>query len=129
MRQEIIIDLQNLSNDFQNCLDTTKDQIENIMHIFNDRNHLFVLGKYTDESIAKEGSLKLKEISYLHSEGYSSSCLKHGPFALLDKNMPTILLNNNPHYESKVLNCYEEIELSEKLLSLKFSNRFISFFE
>ena len=110
VRKEVIKDLQNLSNDFQNCLNVVKDQINDIINIFNDKNNLFVLGKNTDESIAKEGSLKIKEISYIHSEGYSSSSLKHGPFALLDENMPIILLNNNLDYEAKVLNTYEEID-------------------
>lgn len=109
LRIEIIKDLQNLSHDFQNCLNTVQDQIDTIIKIFDNKNNLFVLGKNTDESIAKEGSLKIKEISYIHSEGYSSSSLKHGPFALLDNNMPIILLNNNLNYESKVINCYEEI--------------------
>jgi glucosamine--fructose-6-phosphate aminotransferase (isomerizing) len=50
------------------------------------------LGKETMESIAKEGSLKLKEIGYIHAEGYSSSALKHGPYALLTDGYPVILL-------------------------------------
>jgi glucosamine--fructose-6-phosphate aminotransferase (isomerizing) len=67
------------------------------------------LGKNNDEAIAHEGALKIKEIAYIHSEGFSSSALKHGPFALLGPDMPLILLNNNVEYEPKVLNCYEEV--------------------
>ena len=80
------------------------------MSIIDKRKNLFILGKGFDESIAREGSLKIKEISYIHSEAYSSSSLKHGPFALLDDEMPVILLNNNIIHEAKVLNCYEEIQ-------------------
>ena len=109
MRMEIIKDLQNLSIDFENCLNNIKNDIYKVVNILENKDNLFVLGKCTDESIAREGSLKIKEISYIHSEGYSSSALKHGPFALLDEDMPVILLNNNLNYESKVLNCYEEI--------------------
>lgn len=113
IRIQIIQDLKNLSLDFQNCLNIVHNQINNIIHILDKSNNLFILGKNTDESIAREGSLKIKEISYIHSEAYSSSSLKHGPFALLDENMPVILLNNNYLYESKVINAYEEV-LSRK---------------
>ena len=109
IRMGIIEDLQNLSYDFQNCLNIVHNQINNILNIIENKNNLFILGKECDESIAREGSLKIKEISYIHSEAYSSSSLKHGPFALLDENMPVILLNNNFNYESKVINAYEEI--------------------
>ena len=53
---------------------------------------LFVLGKGKGEAIAREGALKIKEITYIHAEGYSGSALKHGPFALLDENLPVILI-------------------------------------
>lgn len=113
IRIQLIKDLQNLSLDFQNCLNIAHTQINNILSIIDKSNNLFILGKNTDESIAREGSLKIKEISYIHSEAYSSSSLKHGPFALLDENMPVIILNNNFLYESKVINAYEEV-LSRK---------------
>ncbi len=109
LRMQIIQDLQNLSMDFQNCLNITHNQINSVLNVIINSKNLFILGKNTDESIAREGSLKIKEISYIHSEAYSSSSLKHGPFALLDENMPVILLNNNFIYESKVINAYEEI--------------------
>jgi glucosamine--fructose-6-phosphate aminotransferase (isomerizing) len=70
---------------------------------------MFLLGKGSDEYIAKEGALKIKEISYIHSEGYSSSSLKHGPFALLDENFPVIILNLDQTHRSKTLNCYQEV--------------------
>jgi len=85
------------------------NNINNIVQLLSNYNNLFILGKNNDEAIALEGSLKIKEISYIHSEGYSSSALKHGPFALLGPDMPLILLNNNIEYEPKVLNCYEEV--------------------
>ena len=109
MRIQVIQDLQNLSLDFQNCLNTVHNQVNKILEIVIKADNLFILGKNTDECIAREGSLKIKEISYIHSEAYSSSSLKHGPFALLDDKLPVILLNNNLLYESKVINAYEEI--------------------
>lgn len=49
-----------------------------------DKTHCFVLGKGYGEPVAMEGALKLKEMSYIHAEGYSGGALKHGPFALID---------------------------------------------
>jgi glucosamine--fructose-6-phosphate aminotransferase (isomerizing) len=109
IRTHIIKDLQNLSCDFEKCLTMVNNNINNIVQLLSNYNNLFILGKNNDEAIALEGSLKIKEISYIHSEGYSSSALKHGPFALLGPDMPLILLNNNIEYEPKVLNCYEEV--------------------
>jgi glucosamine--fructose-6-phosphate aminotransferase (isomerizing) len=70
---------------------------------------MFLLGKGSDEYIAREGALKIKEISYIHSEGYSSSSLKHGPFALLDENFPVIILNLDQTHRAKTINCYQEV--------------------
>ena len=71
--------------------------------------NMFLLGKGSDECVAREGSLKIKEISYVHAEGYSASSLKHGPFALLDENVPVIILNLETIYTSKIINCLQEV--------------------
>ena len=107
-RAKMIQDLHNLSNDIKTTLDECNSKIIDIVSKFN-YNNMFILGKGTDEYIAKEGALKVKEISYIHSEGYSSSSLKHGPFALLDENFPVMILNLNENYSSKIMNCYEEV--------------------
>ena len=125
IRIQVIKDLQNLSLDFQHCLNVVHPQVQKNLHMFEKNDHLFILGKGSDECIAKEGSLKIKEISYIHSEAYSASALKHGPFALLDKNMPVILLNNNIIHESKVLNCYEEVHSRHSPILLISNNKSI----
>lgn len=107
-RAKMICDLHNLSNDIQMTLDNCSSKIEDIASNFK-ANNMFILGKGTDEFIAKEGALKIKEISYVHSEGYSSSSLKHGPFALLDENFPVIILNLDQNHSIKTMNCYQEI--------------------
>jgi glucosamine--fructose-6-phosphate aminotransferase (isomerizing) len=107
-RKQVIHDLQNLSNDFENIINDLDNNIQNMVNLFDNFNNMFILGKGYDEIIAKEGALKIKEISYIHSEGYSASALKHGPFALLDENMPVILLDCD-NYHNKIMNCYEEI--------------------
>jgi len=107
-RIKIIEDLQNLSNDITNTLNNCKEQVKNLSKKIVE-NNMFILGNGSDEYIAKEGSLKIKEISYIHSEGYSSSSLKHGPFALLDEKFPVIILNLDNRYRDKSLNCYHEV--------------------
>jgi len=57
-----------------------------------DAEHMFVLGKGFAEPIAREGALKIKEITYVHAEGYSGGALKHGPFALLEPGLPVLLI-------------------------------------
>jgi glucosamine--fructose-6-phosphate aminotransferase (isomerizing) len=108
-RERIISDLHNLSNDIQMTLDTCNVQIIELAKNYNLYDNMFLLGKGSDECLAKESSLKIKEISYIHSEGYSSSSLKHGPFALLDKNFAVILFNLDQRHKTKTLNCYQEI--------------------
>jgi glucosamine--fructose-6-phosphate aminotransferase (isomerizing) len=109
MRQKIINDLNSLSYDIQNTIDSCREKIKELALLFNRANNMFLLGKGSDEYIAKEGALKIKEISYIHSEGYSASSLKHGPFALLDENFPVVIMNLDQNHRSKIINCYQEV--------------------
>lgn len=94
-REEYINKISNLSKDIQCVIDKNTEICQEIASYLIDKNSVFVLGKNRMEAIAKEGSLKLKEIGYIHAEGYSSSALKHGSYALLDKGFPVILLTPN----------------------------------
>jgi glucosamine--fructose-6-phosphate aminotransferase (isomerizing) len=110
-RKQFITDLRQLSNDIQQTIYSSVENIDKIVDtIFKDKSHCFLLGKGRSESVAKEGALKIKEISYIHSEGYSTSALKHGPFALLDENFPVIIMAPKNEYYSKSENAYEEIK-------------------
>ncbi len=111
-RIQMIADLKQLSSNITNTINMVSNKIQNIANnlVLRKINSMFVLGKGLDESIAKEGSLKIKEISYIHAEGYSASSLKHGPFALLDQNLPVVLLDNDNVHHAKILNCYEEVK-------------------
>ena len=71
---------------------------------------IFLLGKGRDEAIAKEGSLKLKEISYVHAEGYSTSSLKHGTFALIEENLPIIIIDITEEHRDKNRNAFQEVK-------------------
>jgi len=100
----IAIDLPRLSADIQTTIHISVPVCQSIVNNYNDS--VFLIGKGKDEIIAKEGALKIKEISYLHAEGYSASSLKHGPFALLDENMPTIIVA----LENNLSTCYQEVK-------------------
>ena len=106
-REKYIKYLRQLPYDIKDILENVKidDKIIDLL----DKKNIFILGKEKGEALSKEASLKIKEISYIHAEGYSSSGLKHGPFALLDKNMPVILLLLRNKFYSKNYSCYEEI--------------------
>ena len=106
-REKYINYLRQLPYDIKDILDNTKIDNE-IIELLN-KNGLFILGKEKGEAAAKEISLKIKEISYIHAEGYSSSALKHGPFALLCENMPVVLLLLKNKFYQKNYSCYEEI--------------------
>eukprot|EP01006_Ploeotia_vitrea_P031171 TRINITY_DN63464_c0_g1_i1.p1 TRINITY_DN63464_c0_g1~~TRINITY_DN63464_c0_g1_i1.p1 ORF type:complete len:711 (-),score=414.30 TRINITY_DN63464_c0_g1_i1:146-2278(-) len=70
----------------------TRDQMSAIAEKLKDRDHMFILGKGFAMPIALEASLKVKEITYIHAEGYGGGALKHGPFALLDNGTPVVLV-------------------------------------
>ena len=107
-RKKHISDLRNLYLDIEKTLE--KNDIDSFLDIFDNQKNCFILGKDKAESIAREAALKIKEISYIHAEGYSSSSLKHGPFALLEKDFPVILIAPNNKYFAKNMNAYEEIK-------------------
>lgn len=74
------------------------------------KNNMFILGKDECYSIAREASLKIKEISYIHAESYPASSLKHGPFGLLEEGFPVILIDIGEKNRLKMMNVYNEIK-------------------
>ena len=68
----------------------TQDQCKQLVAKIKDQKTLFVLGKDFAYPVAKEGALKIKEIAYIHTEGYSGGALKHGPFALIQEGKPYV---------------------------------------
>ncbi|WP_163468168.1 SIS domain-containing protein, partial [Klebsiella michiganensis] len=67
-------------------------RIEQLAERFSDKHHALFLGRGDQYPIALEGALKLKEISYIHAEAYAAGELKHGPLALIDAEMPVIVV-------------------------------------
>ena len=108
-RVRYIRDLNGLDNCVGELFLDLETNAETNVHLFNN-NSCFILGKGQNEALAREASLKIKEISYIHSEAYSSSSLKHGPFALLCDNFPVVLIMPNDEHFSKNMNAYHEIK-------------------
>jgi glutamine---fructose-6-phosphate transaminase (isomerizing) len=107
-RLQYINDLRNLEEDISNILENGENY-KIISEKLYKKNSIFILGKGNIEAIAKEASLKIKEVTYIHAEGYSGSSLKHGPFGLLEKGYPVILIDTDDNHYNKMNNVYEEI--------------------
>tara|TARA_B100000674_G_scaffold495202_1_gene521928 strand:+ start:3391 stop:5313 length:1923 start_codon:yes stop_codon:yes gene_type:complete len=108
-RRDVINSLRNLSQDYADTLELVDQRVQKIAASIATYRHVFLLGKGCDASIAQEAALKIKEITYIHAEGYSSSSLKHGPFALLDENFLVVLLNCQEEHAAKNNSCYQEV--------------------
>ena len=88
----------------------TNEQIERLAPIFTYAKNCLYLGRGYSYPVALEGALKLKEISYIHAEGYPAAEMKHGPIALIDSDMPVVVIaTHNAMYE-KVLSNIQEIK-------------------
>lgn len=113
-RKRIIEDIYNLEFQIKNIFNANNiNKIKTVVSIIcksnMNSNSLFILGKGSEEAIAKEGALKLKEVAYIHAEGYSSSALKHGPFGLITDGLPIILLDIHEFHREKNNNVFQEI--------------------
>lgn len=84
-------------------------QIEKMSHAFIEKRHALFLGRGIEYPIALEGALKLKEISYIHAEGYAAGELKHGPLALVDKEMPIVVLAAQDELLDKLKSNMQEV--------------------
>jgi glucosamine--fructose-6-phosphate aminotransferase (isomerizing) len=92
--KKLVKELHKLPEAIENTL-ALKKQIKTIAKQFSDKNHSLFLGRGIQYPVAKEGALKLKEISYIHAEAYPAGELKHGPLALVDNKMPVVAVAPN----------------------------------
>jgi glucosamine--fructose-6-phosphate aminotransferase (isomerizing) len=88
----------------------TNNKIEEIAEQIKDSTNCLYLGRGFNFPVALEGALKLKEISYIHAEGYPAAEMKHGPIALIDKNMPTVVIATAKGHYDKVVSNIREIQ-------------------
>ena len=111
-RTNIIKNIRNLSSLVTRQLKSSilNDKIQSIAEYIMENNNqsLFILGKSNYFAVAREISLKIKELCYIHAEGFSGSALKHGPFALLDEESIVVLIITNGT-QQVMMNCFEEV--------------------
>ena len=107
--QEQIQHLQKLPSQVQTILDQDAQILEIARGYCNDTNFLY-LGRGANFPVALEGALKLKEISYIHAEGYPAAEMKHGPIALIDKNMPVVVICPKDNAYHKILGNIAEVK-------------------
>jgi len=85
------------------------EQIKEIAKKFYKKEHFLFIGRHVNYAIALEGALKLKEISYIHAEGYAAGELKHGPIALIDENMPVVAIATRSKVREKMVSSFQEV--------------------
>ncbi len=105
---ELLDQLRKIPKKVEECLALDK-KIHKLAELFEHKSHALFIGRGKQYPIALEGALKLKEISYIHAEGYPGGELKHGPLALLDKDMPVIILAPNDKLVEKLKSNIQEI--------------------
>ena len=101
--------VRKLPEQVRSILDTN-DQIMEIAEAYKDFSNFLFLGRGANFPVALEGALKLKEISYIHAEGYPAAEMKHGPIALIDKNMPVVVICPRDNAYGKVLGNIQEVK-------------------
>ena len=95
------------------------DTVKHIASVYKEASNCLYLGRGFNFPVALEGALKLKEISYIHAEGYPAAEMKHGPIALIDENMPVfVIATNKGHYEKVVSNIQEIKSRNGKIIAI-----------
>ena len=107
--REIVAALRALPDQVQQALEG-REEVERIAAEYADHPNFLYLGRGAHFPIALEGALKLKEISYIHAEGYPAAEMKHGPIALIDEAMPVVVLGPEDSVYSKVVSNVEEVK-------------------
>ncbi|MEB3290294.1 MAG: glutamine--fructose-6-phosphate transaminase (isomerizing) [Leptolyngbya sp.] len=114
--EEIIGQLHQLPAYIEQVLESQERYIEELAHDFNDTQDFIYLGRGVNFPIALEGALKLKEISYIHAEGYPAGEMKHGPIALLDAKVPVVAIAMPGSVYDKVLSNAQEAKARDAQL-------------
>ena len=110
--------MQLIPNKVQKLLEID-DKVKEIASIYKDAKNCLYLGRGFNFPVALEGALKLKEISYIHAEGYPAAEMKHGPIALIDEDMPLfVIATKKGHYEKVVSNIQEIKSRSGKIIAI-----------
>lgn len=107
--KELITELVSIPGKIEKTLQINEKALE-LARTFQNTHNALYLGRGYLFPVAMEGALKLKEISYIHAEGYPAAEMKHGPIALIDENMPVVVVANNDDTYDKIINNIQEIK-------------------
>ncbi|HRS54648.1 MAG TPA: glutamine--fructose-6-phosphate transaminase (isomerizing), partial [Bacteroidales bacterium] len=107
--RQLLYELENIPEKVEKTL-KSYDLIKNIAQFFKNTRNFLYLGRGYNYPVALEGALKLKEISYIHAEGYPAAEMKHGPIALIDEEMPVVVIATNKGTYEKVLSNIQEVK-------------------
>jgi glucosamine--fructose-6-phosphate aminotransferase (isomerizing) len=108
--RQMFAELELLPDKVKHVLESCSDKVMEVAKRYKDVDHCLYLGRGVNFPVALEGALKLKEISYIHAEGYPAAEMKHGPIALIDENMPVVVIAPNRGYYEKVFSNIQEVK-------------------
>jgi glucosamine--fructose-6-phosphate aminotransferase (isomerizing) len=106
---ELLVEIERIPSNVERAL-TLNDQIKEIASTFKDARNFIYLGRGYNFPVALEGALKLKEISYIHAEGYPAAEMKHGPIALIDAEMPVVFIATRDSSYEKIVSNIQEVK-------------------
>ena len=106
---EMLVELENIPSKVEKVL-KLNDEIKQIAETFKDAANFLYLGRGFNFPVALEGALKLKEISYIHAEGYPAAEMKHGPIALIDEEMPVVFIATHDSSYEKIVSNIQEVK-------------------
>lgn len=107
---QLLNELERIPSKVELLLRNADSKIQYIAGEIKDTNNILYLGRGFNFPVALEGALKLKEISYIHAEGYPAAEMKHGPIALIDENMPVVVIATNKSAYEKVVSNIQEVK-------------------
>jgi len=113
--KNIVAEIQKIPDKVEKIL-TLNSQIETLAEQFKDAKNFIYLGRGYNFPVALEGALKLKEISYIHAEGYPAAEMKHGPIALIDENMPVVFIAPQDSTYEKILSNIQEVKARKGII-------------
>lgn len=103
-------ELNDVPEKVAHILNTTNEPIKQLAEKYKDATDFLYLGRGYNFPVALEGALKLKEISYIHAEGYPAAEMKHGPIALVDEKLPVVFVATKDQYHEKIVSNMQEIK-------------------
>jgi glucosamine--fructose-6-phosphate aminotransferase (isomerizing) len=106
---ELLVEMERIPSHVERAL-ALNDTVKNIAATFKDAHNFIYLGRGYNFPVALEGALKLKEISYIHAEGYPAAEMKHGPIALIDEEMPVVFIATRDSSYEKIVSNIQEVK-------------------